>query len=438
MRAMKDSGVEWIGEIPVDWKVGKVSYFFNVQLGKMLQPQQASPTDTLEYYLCAVNLGNNVLKTDTLKQMWFTESEKKVMAVRKGDLVVVEGGDVASSAIIEEELQDVYYQNALHRVRGTGKIDVRILRYLLITAKAQGHIDLICNKATIAHFSKDKFKSLPCIVAPESMQSRIANFLDAKCAQIDAIIGKQQQVIEKLKAYKQSVITEAVTKGLDPTVPMKDSGVWWVGAVPKHWKVGQLKYFSKIRSGITLGKKYPADVELRAFPYLRVANVQGEYTDLLNVTTINVPEDEAEKYLLHAGELLMTEGGDRDKLGRGCVWNGEIEVCLHQNHVFAVTTDAHKLDVHFLDYMTTSDVARNYFDYTAKKTTNLASTNSTIILEFRLPVPGLEEQKGIVECLDKKCAQINAVIAKETAVIDKLTDYKKSLIYEAVTGKMEV
>lgn len=273
---------------------------------------------------------------------------------------------------------------------------------------------------------------------PLDVQRQIATYLDAKCAKIDAVIAKQQQVIEKLKAYKLSVITEAVTKGLNPDVPMKDSGIAWIGTVPSAWRIGQLKYFATVRSGITLGKKYPKDAELIEAPYLRVANVQGEFVDLTDVARIQVLPVEAEKYQLHRGELLMTEGGDRDKLGRGCVWNGEIEPCLHQNHVYAVTTDPQHLSVHFLDYMTTSAVARNYFDYTAKKTTNLASTNATTILQFRFPLPPVEEQLAIVQHLNQICQRLDNVIAQHSAIIDKLTEYKKSLVYEVVTGKREI
>lgn len=134
----------------------------------------------------------------------------------------------------------------------------------------------------------------------------------------------------------------------------------------------------------------------------------------------------------------MTEGGDRDKLGRGCIWNGEITPCLHQNHVFAVNTISERLDVRYLDYVTTSDVARNYFDYTAKKTTNLASTNSTTILEFHIPIPPISEQIEIIKLLQDKCSAIDSTIANKQALIEKLTAYKKSLIYEVITGKKEV
>ena len=208
---MKDSGVEWIGEIPVDWKIGKVSYFFNVQLGKMLQPKQEKENESMKYYLCAANLGNNTLKLDSLKQMWFSEDELKTYAVKKGDLLVVEGGDVASCAIVTENIYDIYFQNALHRVRPTENCDIRILKYLLIIAKKSGHIDLICNKATIAHFSKEKFLSLPYIVYPISEQQKIASFLDEKCSRIDDSVKLKEDLIEKLNEYKKSLIYEAVT-----------------------------------------------------------------------------------------------------------------------------------------------------------------------------------------------------------------------------------
>ena len=198
-RAMKDSGVAWIGEIPEGWKIGKTSLFFDIQLGKMLQPEASNETDSYEYYLCAANLGGNELKMNPLRQMWFSSNDKEQFAVKKGDLLVVEGGDVASCDIIKEEVHDLYIQNALHRVRSKNGFSVEYLRYLLMIAKARGHIDLICNKATIAHFTKDKFASLPFIVASVAEQSRIAAFLDRRCAEIDRVIAATQRTMEEYK-----------------------------------------------------------------------------------------------------------------------------------------------------------------------------------------------------------------------------------------------
>lgn len=427
MRKMKDSGVEWIGAILNDKCILRNKYLLTYNKGKIACETNMKGVGIP--YIGASNLDN--IYGDSHYELFTTDIN--VPEVEKEDVLILWDGARAgligtnhfgaiSSTIVKiVPLCEIY----------------RHFLYWYLKGYEQYLYDCV-NGTTIPHMSRSYIESLFWINWTFDEQQHIAKFLDRKCAQFDAIITKQQAVIERLKLYKQSVITEAVTKGLDPNVPMKDSGVEWIGKIPAHWKIGQLKFFISIRSGVTLGKKYPIDTKLYEYPYLRVANVQVDHTDLLDVATIQVSLEDADKYRLYAKELLMTEGGDRDKLGRGCVWNGEIPHCLHQNHIFAVSTNAKKLDVYYLDYVTTSDVARNYFDCTAKKTTNLASTNSTTILQFRLPIPPVNEQKEIMNNLNEKCGKINIILIQKQALIDKLTQYKKSLIYEAVTGKLEV
>lgn len=208
---MKNSGIEWIGDIPEHWEISKVFFFFTIQLGKMLQPNPEKTTDIERPYLCAVNFGNNTFKLNTIKTMWFSQEEFEYYDVRAGDLFVVEGGDVASSAFVLQNLDGFGFQNALHRVRAFETADTRFLRYILIVAKARGYIDLICNKATIAHFSKDKFENMPFVVAPLSEQKAIADYLDQKCAEIDSVIEKREKMIDLLTEYKKSLIYECVT-----------------------------------------------------------------------------------------------------------------------------------------------------------------------------------------------------------------------------------
>ena len=437
-RKMKDSGIEWIGDIPEGWEISKVSYFYEIQLGKMLQPQKKYETDTEEKYLCAANVGKNSLSLDALKTMWFSQAEKHQFDIKEGDLLVVEGGDVASCAIIETPVRNLYFQNALHRVRPLHNESVAFLRYWLMAAKSYGYIDLICNKATIAHFSKEKFIALPIPVIPQDIQIKIVSYLDLECKQIDDLLSKSRSSIEEYKKLKQAVITQAVTKGVRSEREMKDSGVEWIGEIPKEWRKTQLRHCATIKSGITLGKSYSKDTVLIERPYLRVANVQGGYVDLNDLATIEVTPDEDLKYRLHSGDVLMTEGGDRDKLGRGCVWHGEIEPCLHQNHVFAVQTNETILLPEFLEYLTASDVGRSYFDVTAIKTTNLACTSSSKVLAFTIPLPSIEEQIEIVSFIKKRSLELNKLIMKKELLVQELESYKKSLIYEVVTGKREV
>ena len=283
-----------------------------------------------------------------------------------------------------------------------------------------------------------EMKSITVPVPEYAEQERIAAFLDAECAEIDAVLEKTRASIEEYKKLKQAVITQAVTKGIRGDRPMKDSGIEWIGDIPAEWRKTQLRHCAAIKSGITLGKKYEKTDSLVERPYLRVANVQDGYVDLSVLTTIEVTQYEDLKYRLRAGDVLMTEGGDRDKLGRGCVWHGEIEPCLHQNHIFAVQTSKDTLLPEFLEYLTVSDVGRSYFDVTAIKTTNLACTSSSKVLAFTIPLPSVEEQSEIVEALNTKCAGIDALIAKKQQYLTEIENYKKSLIYEYVTGKKEV
>lgn len=206
---MKDSGVEWIGEIPEHWSVSKVGYFYDITLGKMLQPN-SKENDTLEQYLCAMNVGGNTLSMNIVKEMWFSEKEKEYYALHKGDLLVVEGGDIASSAILNFEPTNLYFQNALHRVKAK-KGTNEFLRYWLMFAKSRGFFDMICNRATIAHFTKDKFINLPFVMVTIQEQQQIIKYLDRKCSQIDKLIALKQQKIEKLQQYKKSLIYEYVT-----------------------------------------------------------------------------------------------------------------------------------------------------------------------------------------------------------------------------------
>ena len=425
MKKLKDSGVEWIGQIPAEWKRVKLKEVTNIIMGQSPEAQDIKDFGNIPFMQ-----GNREFGSIYPNAVKFCDNSPKKSRI--GDILLSVRAPVGAINVSDK----VYaIGRGLCSICATS-INSKFLMYFLMLIMQD--TKKFGQGSTFDAITIQELKQLPVLLPPINTQNRIASYLDRKCAEIDAIIAKQQQVIEKLKEYKLSVITEAVTKGLDPNVPMKDSGVEWIGMVPERWKVGQLKYFATIRAGLTLGKKYEIDAKLVEMPYLCVANVQGEYVDLSDVSSVSVLPEEVEKYSLHKNELLMTEGGDKDKLGRGCVWNGEIDPCLHQNHVFAVATDAKKLSIHFLSYLTTSGVARSYFEYTAKKTTNLASTNSTIILQFKLPIPSIQEQGDIICYLDKCCKQINTLIHEKENILSKINEYKKALIYEVVTGKKEV
>lgn len=246
-------------------------------------------------------------------------------------------------------------------------------------------------------------------------QGVIADFLDHETAEIDAFVSDQIALIALLNERRLSTIDSYLLTSESLLTP--------------------LKYLGRLRSGITLGAKY--DQETRPYPYLRVANVQTDRVDLTNIAIAEVPKQVAENNRLLAGDVLMTEGGDRDKLGRGALWNGEVEGMLHQNHVFAFRPNA-DISAAYLVYVLESSVARHYFDVTAKQSTNLASTNSTLVRNFRLPLPGIETQGSIVAHLDAECAALHEAVRDAQKAIELSQERRAALITAAVNGQIDV
>ena len=366
-RKMKDSGIEWIGEIPEGWEVLAHKYIMHKEKSIC---EHYSGEDVISLTL------NGVVKRDlespsgkmptTFDGYQFVNPNDLLLCLFDIDVTprcvgLVKDYGVTSPAYSRFKIHSGFcnaYYNYLLRFIDDEKVFVHLSKNLR------------------SSLTESDFGAIKTIVPPKAEQQRIANYLDNRTFEIDTLLSKARSSIEEYKKLKQAVITQAVTKGVRGEREMKDSGIEWIGEIPVEWRKTQLRHCATIKSGITLGKNYSKDTVLIERPYLRVANVQGGYVDLNGLATIEVTPDEDLKYRLHSGDVLMTEGGDRDKLGRGCVWHGEIEPCLHQNHVFAVQTNDAVLLPEFLEYLTASDVGRSYFDVTAIKTTILACTSS--------------------------------------------------------------
>ena len=429
-RRMKDSGIEWIGEIPEEWEISKVSYFYEVQLGKMLQPQKKSETDTEEKYLCAANVGKNSLSLDTLKTMWFSQTEKHQFDLKEGDLLVVEGGDVASCAIIETPVRNLFFQNALHRVRPLHNESVAFLRYWLMTAKSYGYIDFICNKATIAHFSKEKFIALPIPVIPQDIQSKIVSFLDLECKQIDDLLSKSRSSIEEYKKLKQAVITQAVTKGVRGEREMKDSGVEWIGEIPVDWEISRIKYVSIFEPSCDFRKLTPETI-ITYSPMECIKNGTFERRTSLygNLAHTLTP--------FQNGDIVMAKVTP-------CFENGNIAIMnelqsgygLGSSELFVFRPQ--NINTRYLFYWLQNKLFVHQACATMTGTGGLKRISPSFVKNCNIHYPSTAEQAQIAAYLDTKCAEIDKLIAKKEQLVKELESYKKSLIYEVVTGKREV
>ena len=420
-REMKESGIDWIGSIPKSWNTIKFKYLHGgMNTGEGIDKNFWSnePTDRLFY-----TAGINPIRTNY-------EDFPEWKYTKENDLLLARNG----TPYIYIPYSNACYTDHIIRATMNASVNKRFVQYGLQCSIASVVVDSV----SLATWSASLWNKQVIAWSSAEEQERIVSFLDEKCAHIDSVLEKTRNSIEEYKNLKQSIITQAVTNGIASGRLMKESGVDWIGKVPEDWKVTQLRHCASIRSGITLGKTYSKDTELFEMPYLRVANVQDGYVDTNDTAILRVSKDEIEKYSLSVGEVLMTEGGDRDKLGRGCVWDGRIAPCLHQNHIFAVKVKEKLLNPYYLEYLTVSAVGRTYFDVTAVKTTNLACTSSSKVLAFTIPLPSLDEQNEIVSYLKEKCNYIDDVITKKEQFVNELENYKKSLIYEYVTGKKEV
>lgn len=427
---MKPSGIEWIGDIPDDWEVTKISRLYSIQLGKMLQPEKKSSGDTYEPYICAANLSSGTFRLDEVKYMWISEPEKDIYRLKRDDLLVTEGGDVGISSIWKDDISPCYFQNALHRVVPKKGNSNRFLHYWLIVLKSVGYIDLICNKSTIAHFTKEKFAQSLILSAPLQTQQRIADYLDEKCGEIDATIAKQKESIEKLKAYKQSLISETVTKGLDKSAPLKPSGIEWIGDIPSHWEIKKLKFVANFNQN-TLPEDTDGQFELKYIDIGNVSSVDG-IKEIQYFNFSNAPS--RARRIVKYGDIIVSTV--RTYLRAITSIKEDYDNCICSTG-FAVITPKDNVQQDFVVYAIENE---SFIAQIIANSQGISypAINVSQLENLKLAFPSVKEQKEIVDFLKTKLLEIDLTINKKQNIIQKLDAYKKSLIFECVTGKQKI
>jgi len=315
------------------------------------------------------------------------------------------------------------------KVRESSNADLKFL-YEKLNLNKLGSTGGDHKRRWISEFSKIK------IIVPKANleQKYISNIL----SQVDAAIAQVEVLIAKYSRIKTGSMQDFLTKGIDKEGNIRseethDFKAGPFGLIPVEWGVEKLTVVAKITSGLTLGKNYP-EAGTKEFPYLRVANVQDGFLDLDEIKYIRIPIAHADKYRLQDGDVLMNEGGDFDKLGRGTVWKGQIEECLHQNHVFKVRTNKAKLLPEYLALYSTSHHGKSFFLLSSKQSTNLASINKTQLKGFPILLPDTDEQERIVVAVEKISNVLNAFQEK----LAKLNALRKGLVEDLLTGKVDV
>lgn len=423
---MKPSGIEWIGYIPDDWEVRK---------GKFLFKQRNSRGNTKKLELLSPTQKYGVIPQSKYEELTGMKPVKLDINADLASLKTICNGDYCISLRsfqggFEYSSYEGVVSPAYQVFYPTKLISRQYYKYLF---KVQSFIDKINSYAMSLRDGKnisfEDFSTTYLPFPPLKTQQKIADYLDEKCGEIDATIAKQKESIEKLKAYKQSLISETVTKGLDKSAPLKPSGIEWIGDIPSHWEIKKLKYVAKLDPTIS---EFLSDNDIVSFAPM----------ECLGEQTLSPYETEygkvKGKYTYFANEdIIMAKVTP-------CFENGNIAIAKNlknnvgfgSSELFVFRTKS--VSNSFLMYTLYSEPFKSLAKSTMYGTGGLKRVSPNFILNYKIPLPPLKAQESIADYLDSKCSQIDKYITEKQNVIQKLDAYKKSLIFECVTGKCSI
>lgn len=413
MRVMKDSGVEWIGEIPEDRRIIRNKYALSFIKGKI--PSEINTEQKGIPYIGASDL-------DTLSgnanYLLYT-SDVNVPMCNSEDVLVLWDG--ARAGLIGKNHTGAI-SSTIVKITPDQFINKHFFFWYL--KGFEKYLYECVNGTTIPHMNKKYVEDIMMIDWSLDDQKRIADFLDDKCGKIDRYIEKQQKIIDKLKEYKQAVITEAVTKGLDPDAPMKDSGIEWIGMIPEHWDVKKIGYIATVKANLVHPNAYGD------YPQVSSENIEKSTGRLLKCKTVNDVGVISDNHLFFKGQILYSK--IRPALNKACIapFDGLCSADIYpietmENTEFVLFSI---LSESFLEQVRTLTETR----------VKMPKINQNELSGILSCVPPLEEQTNIVAYINRKMKSIEHVLVKKERILEKLIEYKKSLIYEAVTGKLEV
>ena len=432
MREMKNSGVEWLGKIPNHWRIRRIKNLFELRNEKNYEALE-------DVNLISLYTDKGVVQHSDLTE---TTGNKAVTAdgykiVKEDDIVVniilCWMGAVGRSAYngVTSPAYDVY--KPLHDTNS------KYYHYLFRTSQFNGECYRFGRGIMLMRWRtySTEFRAISVPLPPKDEQERIVEFLDKKLDDVDRLIGNVQTQIEKLKAYKQSLITEVVTKGLDSTVPMKNSGVEWIGEIPEKWSVVPLKSKFSFGKGLPITKD---DLVEEGIPVISYGQIHAKWNtgvttheNLLRYVNESYLESNSSA-LVKKGDLIMADTSeDRDGCGN-CAYIDIDETVFAGYHTIILNALNSENNKYFA-YLFLTDNWRSQIRK-AVSGVKLFSISRRILGCVSVLVPNNAE--NIVNYLDAKCAYIDRLIAIKQAKIEKLEQYKRSLIYEYVTGKKEV
>ncbi|ENA3365517.1 restriction endonuclease subunit S [Campylobacter upsaliensis] len=426
MRVYKPSGIKWLGEIPQSWEIKPLQAIFN---------QRNEQNNNLEFqtilslvkdvgvipYEEKGNVGNKA--KDDLQG--YKIARVNDLVLNKMNAVIGSLGVSKYDGLVSPIYLVLYIENPNYLIA--------YYSYLFQTKSIQKFLRKFAYGIMEIRESIDylEFKKMFLPTPPLQEQKEIAEFLDSKCEKIQNYIDKKQKLITLLQEKKQALINEVVTKGLNPNIESKNSGIEYLGLIPHHWEVKKLKYVGKVVLGKMLCNEYQKGYS--HCYYLKSKNLQWLNVEVSQVEKMWFSEYEKSLYRIKKDDLLVSEGGE---VGKTCIWNNELAECYIQNSVHKITLNKFNNAKFFL-YAFFAYGKLGVFDSVVSRV-SIAHLVLEKLVNVDMVVPPLQEQKQIANFLDKKCEKINSVIEKTKKQIELVKEYKNTLINEAVCGRIDL
>ncbi len=441
--AYKDSGVGWLGQIPAHWEVRRLKTIASVQLSSVDKKsvEGEEPAQLCNY----TDVYYNERITDNLDFMAATATPEQIrrFALRKGDVLITKDSeswtDIAVPAVVAKDLPGVLCGYHLAHIRPEPDCEGAFLARAFAAIGLRDQFQIAANGITRFGLDSNTIRIGLFAIPPVGEQRTIAAFLDRETAKIDALVAKKERLIELLQEKRAALISHAVTKGLDPTVPMKDSGVEWLGEIPAHWEVKRLKFSLKcVEQGWS-----PSCLNRTADPeewgVLKVGCVNGtefnpEEHKALPVDLSPMPELE-----IMPGDILMSRANTRELLGSVAVVEAIRHKLLLCDKLYRLKIMDQAVNRRFLVLALNSAISRFQLERDATGASgSMQNIAQDTVRNTLLPFPPVREQETIARALDRETAKLDALIAKVREGIEKLKEYRTALISAAVTGKIDV
>ena len=433
---MKPSGIVWMGDIPQNWNIKRVKYLASLK-GRIGWQGLTSDEyiDEGPYLITGIDFKDGGIDWDNCvhisEKRW---AEAPDIHIKNGDLLITKDGTVGKVAIVSGLDGKASLNSGVLLVRTYENFDKQFLFWVLQSEEFWTWFRLKnAGNSTIIHLYQGDFAEFSYTFPEIEEQQQIAKFLDAQCAKIDNIIADIEKQIETLQKYKKSLITETVTKGLDKSVPMKDSGIEWIGCIPAEWDCKKLKYV--ISESLQYGANEAGDDYKEDYPrYIRITDITEENT-LKEEGKLSLPPDLAAPYILSDGDILFARSGAT--VGKTFFYTTNCGLAAFAGYLIRARVNPSMALPRFV-YYSTLGVGYENWKNTVFTQATIQNIGADKYAQFYVTLPKLTEQSRIIKYLDEKCTKIDDIIKNKQQQLITVQQHKKSLIYEYVTGKKRV